>query len=637
MSEFFGALRQHRVLVLATADVGAWLSAFIAFSFVRYLLNGSSLGVAVAATPWAGAFCLGTLAGLLHVSCGMIVRLHHGRSALASLEEMLSLGLVAAVVGLAATTVNVLIGRPVPGSVPVAATFVALALMGWYRAIYRAWKERNFHWRGGADRHAPADMSNVIVFGVGEAGRQLVHSMFRDPASRWRPVALLDDDSSKRHRRVRGVPVLGGREKIMAVAEQTGADSMVIAIPSAASETIRALSQPALAAGLNVKVLPGANALLDPQNIDIADVRDIDVSDLLGRHQIDTDIDSIAGYLTGKRVLVTGAGGSIGSELCRQISRFDPQQLIMLDRDESALHAVQLSIYGRAMLDSDDVVLADIRDSLYVDTLFEQRKPHVVFHAAALKHLPMLEQYPGEAIKTNVWGTLSILEAAKNHGVEKFVNISTDKAANPCSVLGYSKRLAEGLTAAIAADASGTFLSVRFGNVLGSRGSVLTAFTAQIAAGGPVTVTDPGVTRFFMTVQEAVQLVIQAAAIGRDGEALVLDMGQPVSIDGVARQLIELSGKAIDVVYTGLRQGEKMHEELWGEGESDLRPVHDRVSHTAVPAFDPLEARHLDPWAPREAVYESFVATVNGMTLRAARRHRIDEVEDEGVAGMSRK
>ena len=313
-------------------------------------------------------------------------------------------------------------------------------------------------------------------------------------------------------------------------------------------------------------------------------------------------------------MLVTGAGGSIGSELCRQIAKFGPAELIMLDRDESALHAVQLSIYGRAMLDCDDVVLADIRDSLYIDTLLEQRKPEVVFHAAALKHLPMLEQYPGEAIKTNVWGTLSILEAARAHGVERFVNISTDKAANPCSVLGYSKRLAEGLTAAIAAETEGTFLSVRFGNVLGSRGSVLTAFTAQIAQGGPVTVTHPEVTRYFMTVQEAVQLVIQAAAIGRDGEALVLDMGEPVSIDAVARQLIELSGKRIDIVYTGLRDGEKMHEELWGDGEHDERLAHPRVSHTTVPAYDPVEARELDPWADREVVIKSFVESTSRLS-----------------------
>ena len=619
-------LRRHRFLYLCLADTGIWLLSFLGFAFARFLLNGASLQHAVAATPWQGAFVMIALASCLHIALGLAVRLNQGRSATGTLEGMLALGAIVGGVGLAATVVNLALGRLVPGSVPVAATFTALVLMAWYRALYRAWQERDFRYGRRLSGPGADNPRKVIVFGAGEAGRQLVTSMLRDRSSHWRPVALLDDDPAKRYRRVHGVPVRGDRQRIVEIAEQTGADSLVIAIPSASSDTIRALSQPALGAGLDVKVLPSANELLDPANVAIADVRDIDVTDLLGRHQIDTDIASIASYLTGKRVLVTGAGGSIGSELCRQIAQFHPAKLIMLDRDESALHAVQLSIYGRALLDSDEVVLGDIRDSLYIDCLFAQRKPEVVFHAAALKHLPMLEQYPGEALKTNVWGTLTVLEAARNHGVEKFVNISTDKAANPSSVLGYSKRLAEGLTAAVSQQADGTYLSVRFGNVLGTRGSVLTVFTSQIANGGPVTVTDPMVTRYFMTVQEAVQLVIQAAAIGRDGEALVLDMGQPVSIDGVARQLIEFSGRDIEIVYTGLRQGEKMHEELWGNGESDLRPMHPRVSHTQVPPMDPLEARELDPWADPEVVVKAFVACADQLACarpRVANKHEL--------------
>ncbi len=291
-------------------------------------------------------------------------------------------------------------------------------------------------------------------------------------------------------------------------------------------------------------MLPSTNQLLT-DHVGIRDIRDINLTDVLGRNQLDTDIDAIAGYLTGRRILVTGAGGSIGSELCRQIHRFAPAELMMLDRDESALHAVQLSIHGRAMLDSDDVVLCDIRDARAVTDIFLNRRPEVVFHAAALKHLPMLEQYPAEAVKTNVIGTHNVLEAARLSRVERFVNISTDKAANPASVLGYSKRIAEGLTAAHASKVEGTNLSVRFGNVLGSRGSVLTSFAKQISAGGPVTVTDPDVTRYFMTIEEACQLVIQAAAIGRAGEALVLDMGEPIRIVDVARQLIRQAGRRV--------------------------------------------------------------------------------------------
>jgi FlaA1/EpsC-like NDP-sugar epimerase len=255
------------------------------------------------------------------------------------------------------------------------------------------------------------------------------------------------------------------------------------------------------------------------------------------------------------------------------------------------------------------VILADIRDVEHVNRVFSERRPEVVFHAAALKHLPMLEQYPGEAVKTNVWGTLAVLRAAAASGVERFVNISTDKAADPISVLGYSKRIAERLTADIAQHASGTFLSVRFGNVLGSRGSVLTAFAAQVAAGGPVTVTDPLVTRYFMTVQEAVQLVIQAGAIGRDGEALVLDMGKPVSIDEIARMLAAKATRPVDIVYTGLRPGEKLHEDLLATGEPDLRPIHPLISHVFVPVLDPKAALEIDPWtspaAARTALKQS--------------------------------
>ena len=301
-------------------------------------------------------------------------------------------------------------------------------------------------------------------------------------------------------------------------------------------------------------MLPSTTQLLT-ENVGIRDIRDINLTDVLGRNQLDTDIDAIAGYLTGRRVLVTGAGGSIGSELCRQIHRFAPAELMMLDRDESALHAVQLSIHGRRVLDSDDVVLCDIRDARPSPTSSRNRRPEVVFHAAALKHLPMLEQYPAEAVKTNVIGTHNVLEAARLARVERFVNISTDKAANPASVLGYSKRIAEGLTAGHASKVEGTNLRSASATCWAAAARCSTSFAEQIADGGPVTVTDPDVTRYFMTIEEACQLVIQAGAIGRAGEALVLDMGEPVRIVDVARQLIGQAGRRVPVVYTGLRPG----------------------------------------------------------------------------------
>ena len=592
-------LRRRRVLVLASLDGAAWLLSLGTFAMLRMDLRN-------APTPWLGVLILAAIGALLQFGFGWVVRLHHGRAPLGSFAEALVLGGVTASVGFSMSVANMLLTVPiVPRTVPVAATFMTLALAAWARATWRRLHEK--------DVTVPVDGSRrALILGAGDGGRQLVNAMLRDRSRAWHPVGLLDDDLRKRHRRVRGVPVLGTIADLARVVRATGCESLIVAIPSANAELIRAVGRRASDLGIDLKVLPGVSELLGGR-VAISDIRDIEVTDLLGRHQVDTDVSSVAGYLTGRRVLVTGAGGSIGSELCRQIHRYAPAELIMLDRDESALHAVQLSIHGRALLDSPEVVLADIRDTQRIFDLFAQRRPEVVFHAAALKHLPMLEQYPGEAVKTNVWGTQSVLEAAMACGVERFVNISTDKAANPCSVLGYTKRLAEGLTAAAAKAANGTFLSVRFGNVLGSRGSVLTAFTAQIKAGGPVTVTDPEVTRYFMTVQEAVELVIQAAAIGGDGEALVLDMGRPVRIADVATQLIEMSGRPVDIVYTGLREGEKLHEVLFGDGEPDRRPRHPLVSHVAVPAVEPVTVHGIDLWSGPGAVVKALRATCERM------------------------
>ena len=453
-----------------------------------------------------------------------------------------------------------------------------LVLMAGVRYVWRLLLERL--------RRPSSDAERIVVYGAGEAAVPVITAMLRNPESPYLPVAILDDDPSKRRLSIKGVSVIGSRVDIPRAVEMTGASMLLIAVASADSELGGDLVARATDIGLQVKILPPVGELLGNAP-GLGDIRDVSESDLLGRHQVKTDLASIAGYLNNRRVLVTGAGGSIGSELCRQIARFGPSELIMLDRDESALHAVQLSIEGRALLDTPNLVLADLRDDDTIKHLFAERRPHVVFHAAALKHLPLLEQYPAEAVKSNVLGTLTVLEAAASTGVDRFVNISTDKAANPVSVLGYSKRVAERLTAHVADRTTGTYLSVRFGNVLGSRGSMLGTFQAQIDAGGPVTVTDADVTRYFMTVQEAVQLVIQAGAIGRDGEVLVLDMGKPVRIDDVARRLVRSSGKTIRIVYTGLRPGEKLHEELLGDGETDDRPFHPQISQTLVPALAP--------------------------------------------------
>jgi FlaA1/EpsC-like NDP-sugar epimerase len=427
--------------------------------------------------------------------------------------------------------------------------------------------------------------------------------MVHDPKSPYLPVGLLDDNLDRRNRRLAGVPVLGGRHDMAAAADRVEADALLIAIPSATSDLIAELSALARAIPLTVMVLPPVAELFGGR-ITVEDIHRVTPEDLLGRHQVQTDVESIAGYVTGQRVLVTGAGGSIGSELSRQLHRFGPAELLLLDRDESALHGVELSIQGRALLDSRDLVLMDIRDRNGLARLFAEREPEVVFHAAALKHLPLLERHPSEAVKTNVWGTLALLEAAARSGVDRFVNISTDKAADPESVLGYSKRICERLTAEMAARTGQPFLSVRFGNVLGSRGSVLETFHRQVERGGPVTVTHPDVTRFFMTIEEAVQLVIQAGAIGAGGEVLVLDMGEPVKILDVAEMLAAQSDRPIEIVFTGLRPGEKLHERLSAIGETGGRPMHPLIQHVPVPPLPVGLVQALDPAADGDLTIE---------------------------------
>lgn len=566
-----------RSLGHAALDGLAWTMALFMAVWARYDFDASRFAV-------VDVLALAGIAALGQLLVGLVLLLYRGRYTYGSFDEVLGLTTTVLVVSglLALVAISGVEAYTLPRSTPFLGAPLALLLMVAGRYTVRMCRERRLRPGPHAER--------VLVFGAGAAGVQLVQQMLREPEGRYIPAGLLDDDRGKRNLRVGGVRVLGGRGDVAFAAHNVGATALVLALPRADAGLIREIDDIAVACGLQMKVVPTLSELIGGR-LRVSDVRDVDESDLMGRQPVDTDVASIAGYLTGRRVLVTGAGGSIGSELCRQISGFGPAELIMLDRDESALHAVQLSIYGRGLLDSRDVVLADIRDDDALRAIFEDRRPEVVFHAAALKHLPMLEQYPAEAWKINVLGTLNVLEAAAGAGVARFVNISTDKAANPTSVLGHSKRIAEQLTAWMAGETIGTFLSVRFGNVLGSRGSVLHAFRAQIESGGPVTVTHPDVTRFFMTIPEACQLVIQAAAIGGDGEALVLDMGEPVAIADIAHRLIVHSGKRVDIVYTGLREGEKLHEDLFGAGEQDERPLHPQISHVRVPAASPAQVQ----------------------------------------------
>jgi FlaA1/EpsC-like NDP-sugar epimerase len=559
-------------------DIFAW-SAAAAFALVlrSYLQDEQNISTVVQNILYRVL----PIVAVVQATAGYIVGIYRRRWRYGSFDEVKGLILSAFI-----TTTVLLVIRftdrsidAFPRSAIVAGGVLGLFFTGASRYTWRLVREQ-------LRRPSEQTAKKILVYGAGEGGIQIVSTMLRNPNSTYLPVGFLDDNTSTHRLRISGVPVLGGKESIEKAAARTGATSLLIAIPSADSDVVSGIAELARRANLDVKILPPVQSL-DERQVDASDIRDLTDEDLLGRRRVKINLDEISQYLVNRRVLVTGAGGSIGSELCRQLVRFNPAEIIMLDRDESALHEVQLSIYGRALLDTPQTVLADLRDERAINEIFETRKPQVVFHAAALKHLPLLERYPHEAYQTNVLGTLTMLKASKRAGVEVFVNISTDKAANPISVLGYSKRIAERLTADFAfSSGGGKYISVRFGNVLGSRGSVLMSFRDQIAKGGPVTVTHRGVTRYFMTISEAVQLVIQAGAIGSTGEILVLDMGKPVNIHEVAEQLVRNSGKPIKIEVVGLRVGEKVHEELFGAGELDERPRHPLISHVTAKSID---------------------------------------------------
>ncbi|WP_247629304.1 polysaccharide biosynthesis protein [Microbacterium croceum] len=597
--------QKRRRLAAAIVDSAAWVVGIVIAVVVRFEFDARVSG-------WMSMIVLAVVAAACQIVIGYFLAFYRGRFTYGSFDEVRALGVAvtaqAAVLAVIVIILGPTIGLP-RGTVIVAFPFVLLLMFG-VRYSARLVIERS--------RKPREEAEPALIIGAGHVGDILLHNMTTDPASPLRPVGILDDDPSKKNLRLRGVPVIGRTTEIVAAAQDTGATTIVIAIGQADSTLLRRLTDDAEVAGLRVTITPTLARMMSGEQSP-TDLRDISIEDLIGRHPVDTNVELIAGYITGRRVLVTGAGGSIGSELCRQLAKYGPSELIMLDRDETGLQMAQLATSGHGLLDSRDVVLSDIRDDDTLRDIFAERRPEVVFHAAALKHLPMLEQYPDEAWKTNVLGTLNVLNAAREVGVDTFVNISTDKAANPTSVLGHSKRVAEKLTAWAGEETGMRYLSVRFGNVIGSRGSMLPTFQTLIEAGGPITVTHPDVTRYFMTIPEACQLVIQAGGIGRAGEVLILDMGEPVSILEVAKRMIAMSGKSIEIVFTGLRHGEKLHEVLVGSQENLERPFHPKVSHTRAESISP-ERLDKEGWDARmlSVPRNNDTAIIGAEELRAA-------------------
>ena len=451
--------------------------------------------------------------------------------------------------------------------------FLTLFLIGGFRAAKRIWLQ--------LIKRSPVKGRRTLIVGAGDAGEQLVRSILRADQSDYLPVGFVDDDPSKLGTIIQGVKVLGSRKDIPQLVRAYKVEELLIAIPSAPSVVIRETVELGRKAKVkSIKILPHISELISGK-VGLSDVREVQVEDLLGREPVRVDTREIENYLKGKKILVTGAAGSIGSELCRQIARFVPQMLIMLDHEETGLFWINRELREKFHNLKRIAILGDIKDEKKMEWIFTQYSPQIVFHAAAYKHVGMARENPDEAVKNNIFGTKVLGEAALNAGTERFVLISTDKAVNPVGVMGMTKRVAEMVIQDLNRRGSTKFSAVRFGNVLGSRGSVIPIFKEQIKRGGPVTVTHPQMRRYFMTTSEAVLLVLQAAAIGEGGEVFVLDMGKPISILELAKEMIRLSGyepdKDIPIVITDPDEDEKLFEDILTAEEGTEATRHEQI------------------------------------------------------------
>ncbi len=466
----------------------------------------------------------------------------------------------------------------VPRSIPIINTLLAGFALGGVRMLFRLHCEKSNY----APRQGWVKPKKILVIGAGEAGTLIVREMLRHPESGLMPEGFLDDDPVKIGTRIAGLPVLGPIEALPEKVRQKGVQEVLISIPSADGKLVRRIVELSRKARVQYRIIPGVYEVLSGA-VSISQIREVDVADLLGREQVRLDVSAISKYLRNKTILVTGAGGSIGSEIVRQVARFNPEKILLLGRGENSLFELQQDLTELFPGLSHELLIADVQNRAKLQRIYKQHRPQVVFHAAAHKHVPLMEANADQAILNNVGGTRNVAELALESGVEHFVNISTDKAVNPTSIMGASKRIAEMIVRRCASKAKPGqhFVSVRFGNVLGSRGSVIPIFKRQIAAGGPVTLTHPDMKRYFMTIPEAVHLVLQAAALPDNGTVYVLDMGKPVKIKNLAEDLIQLSGfqpyEDIDIIYTGLRPGEKLFEELLTAEEGTKATTHEKI------------------------------------------------------------
>ena len=475
-----------------------------------------------------------------------------------------------------------------PRSIPALTGVLAFILLGGARLAMRLWNERQHRLTV-----ETANCQRVLIIGAGSAGMMIAREMQRHPESGLIPVGFLDDEPGKAHQRFQGLAILGKVSDLVRVVQREGAQEVLIAVPSAGGEFIRKVVTLADEAKVRHRTMPGVFEILNG-NVNISQIRDVNVEDLLRRSPVKLDTGEIAEYLRGKVVLITGAGGSIGSELVRQLLPFRPATLLLFGRGENSIFSIQQELNRNWPEIRHVGLIGDVRDEARLRSVFETYLPDVVFHAAAHKHVPLMEQSPSEAVLNNVIGTSNIVQFCLEFGVRRLVNISTDKAVNPTSVMGASKRIAEMVVASGAAQTSNhqAFMSVRFGNVLGSRGSVLPTFMAQIREGHSITVTHPDMVRYFMTIPEATRLVLQAGALAENGKVYVLNMGNPVKISDLAHDVIRLSGaQNVQVVYSGIRPGEKLYEELLTGGEGTTATTHSEIFSAKLEQVDTCTLR----------------------------------------------
>jgi FlaA1/EpsC-like NDP-sugar epimerase len=546
--------------------------------------------------------------------------LYRGTWRYAGLHDLRLIVLSVAIGALAVPALLVLLqlAGGVPRSVFVLSPVLLVFMMGGSRLAYRAWKEG----RIGSFSHD--DATPVLVLGVGDDAETLI----RDLSSKrdWRITALLDDDARWQGRSIHGIPVRGRIADVDALARELNVSHAIIAMPAVTHRVRRRAVQLASDAGLNVMTVPSFDDIVSGK-VTVSQLRRVELDDLLGRDPVVLDSAVLSSILSGKVVMVTGAGGSIGSELCRQIARFRPARLVLFELSEFALYRIEQEFSREHPELSIVCAVGDTRNRLRVEQILREHRPRVVFHAAAYKHVPLMEQVNAwESVQNNVLGTYTLGDAAARHGVEDFVLISTDKAVNPVNVMGASKRLAEMVCQGLQARGGTRFVMVRFGNVLGSTGSVIPKFREQIAEGGPVTVTHPEITRYFMSIPEAAQLVLQAGAMGKGGEIFVLDMGEPVRIADLAREMIRLSGfteNDIRITFTGLRPGEKLYEEVLADDEHTLPTPHPKLRIAQARAVD-------DGWLPQLAQWLMRPATPSDDEVRADLSRWVPEYRTAG-------